>query len=87
MTMMETLVLENVCAELTHFIQSELLDESVQFDADMALANVGVSSLSTIEIVLFLERKYDMAFAEGDLIPENLYSVRTLAQCVLKNIG
>ena len=51
-------------------------------DADTDLKSAGIDSFSTVEILLFIERKYGTAIPDDKLIPENFRTLRTLASTV-----
>jgi hypothetical protein len=48
------------------------------------LGDVYKRQMSIIELVLFIERKFNVAISEKDLSPENLKSIQTLAECTFK---
>lgn len=68
--------------ELVTFIQQTILDESVKISPNDCLKDAGVDSFSIVEIILFIERKFDYAISEEMLLPENFYSVQTIAALI-----
>ena len=70
-----------ITKELCEFLKKNILTEDAVVDKDTVLADVGVDSYSTIELLLFLERKFNIIVPEGDLTRENLKTVSTLASC------
>ena len=81
---MEKLSIENICHELVIYVQKNILDDSVTITPETLFNQVGLDSMSIIELVLFIERKFKVAILEKDLIPDNLKSIRTLAECTFK---
>lgn len=81
---MEKISKENICNELVLYIQKNILDGSVTLTSETPFKQIGLDSMSIIELVLFIERKFNVAISEKDLIPENLISVRSLAECTFK---
>ncbi|UXP33044.1 acyl carrier protein [Reichenbachiella agarivorans] len=77
---------EQIKSDLIEFIKSEILDASIEIDADTPLSDAGVDSFSVIELVLFLERKHGITIQEKDMLPQNFKSVASLAQCAVKSI-
>lgn len=81
---MEKISEELICSELLLFVQSSILDSSVSITPDNRFSDIGIDSMSIIELVLFIERKFEVAISEKDLTPENLKSIQTLAECTFK---
>ncbi len=81
---MEKISIENICHELVIYVQKNILDDSVTITPETLFNQVGLDSMSIIELVLFIERKFKVAILEKDLIPDNLKSIRTLAECTFK---
>jgi acyl carrier protein len=81
---MEKISKEHICNELLLFVQSAILDSSVSITPDTLFSDIGIDSMSIIELVLFIERKFEVAISEKDLTPENLKSIQTLAECTFK---
>ena len=78
--------LENIIEELSTFIQESILDQSISFDEDLTFKELGIDSVAIIQIVLLIERKYGITMTEKDLTPDNLKSIKTLADFTFKNI-
>ena len=81
---MEKISEELICSELLLFVQSSILDSSVSITPDKRFSDIGIDSMSIIELVLFIERKFEVAISEKDLTAENLKSIQTLAECTFK---
>lgn len=45
---------------------------------DASLASVGLSSIDMINLMLALEAEFDITFEQGDITPENFYSIATI---------
>ncbi|NJM24921.1 MAG: acyl carrier protein [Bacteroidia bacterium] len=75
-------MIEEAGRELTAFISKNLVDPSRKVEMDTSFESLGIDSLSIIELVLFIERKYKISFPEEDLVKQNFSSVRTLATCL-----
>ena len=76
---MEKISIENICHELVIYVQKNILDDSVTITPETLFNQVGLDSMSIIELVLFIERKFKVAILEKDLIPDNLKYIRNLA--------
>lgn len=67
--------------ELIAFIENDILDVGLKISKDTAFADAGLDSMSIIQLILFIERKFGLAIPDTHLLPENLVSVNTLAKC------
>ncbi|HEY8936904.1 MAG TPA: acyl carrier protein [Cyclobacteriaceae bacterium] len=78
---------EEISHELCAFIRKSIVDNKIVVESDTLFNQIGIDSLSTIELVLFIERKFKVALPEQELIPENFKSVRTLAECTKRHFS
>jgi acyl carrier protein len=76
----------DICNELIGYVKSNLADSSITIAKETPFNQIGLDSSSIIELVLFIERKFQVTVPEGDLVPDNLKSVEALAQCTYKYI-
>ena len=74
--------LDSIRAALCEFIRNNLAAPGVTVQADTPLSELGLDSFSIIEIVLFIERNYQLSLPDEALNKENLYSAGTVAVCV-----
>ena len=70
---------DDLAGELLSFIRLRILADNTDFSADTPLQKVGIDSVSLLEILLYLERQFDIFIADESLTPENISSVRRLA--------
>lgn len=73
-----------IIAEIKKYIEKNILAEGVQITADTDLKQVGIDSFSTVEIILFIERKFGVAIPDEKLIPDNFKTLNSLAAIVLE---
>jgi acyl carrier protein len=76
--------IEEIENQLLHFLKSNIIDKSVEANKDIPFQTLKIDSLSTVEMILFLERKYQVTIPEHELVPDNFKSVKTLAACALR---
>jgi acyl carrier protein len=81
---MDTLKPESLAHELCRYIESNIVDKSIHVQPDTPFGKLGIDSLSTIELVLFLEREFKITLPEQELIPENFLTANTLANCAMR---
>jgi len=70
---------DTLAGDLLSFIRSRILADNVDFSVDTPLEKVGIDSVSLLEILLYLERQFDIYIADESLTAENISSVRRLA--------
>ncbi len=68
--------------ELIDFLRNNIVAQGVEFDQDKQLRNVGIDSLSMVEILLFVERRFGIWIPDSHLTRSNLATVSSLANCV-----
>jgi acyl carrier protein len=73
-----------IIAEIKKYIESNILAEAVQINADTNLKQAGIDSFSTVEIILFIERKFGVTIPDEKLIPENFKTIQALAATVVE---
>jgi acyl carrier protein len=71
-----------IIEEIKKYIQKNILAEAVQIDANTNLKQVGIDSFSTVEIILFIERKFGVSIPDEKLLPENFKTLKSLAATV-----
>ncbi len=71
-----------IIEEIKKYIQQNILAESVHIDAGTQLKQAGIDSFSTVEIILFIERKFGVSIPDEKLIPDNFKTLQSLAETV-----
>ncbi|MCC6544377.1 MAG: acyl carrier protein [Nitrospirae bacterium] len=80
--------IETISEEVCCFLRKNIIAEGVSFDENSSLSSLGIDSFSIIEILLFIERRYNIVVPESDLTPDNLRSVASLTRCIhSKSLG
>lgn len=74
--------MEEKIAELTRFIEENILADHVELNPDTVLKDIGVDSFSIVEIVLFIERKWGVLIPDHLMVPETFSTVRNLATII-----
>ncbi|MBK8341781.1 MAG: acyl carrier protein [Flavobacteriales bacterium] len=74
---------QELAEELCAYLRSHVLARQVSIDPDQPFAQLGIDSMSIIELVLYIERKHGVALPDNALHPENLRTARALARCTL----
>ena len=71
-----------IIEEIKKYIEKNILSVDVKIDATTDLKQVGIDSFSTVEIILFIERKYGAMIPDDKLIPDNFKTLQALAATV-----
>ena len=71
-----------IIAEIKKYIQKNILAEGVQIDATTNLKQAGIDSFSTVEIILFIERKFGVSIPDEKLLPDNFKTLQSIAATV-----
>jgi len=74
-------------ADLCRFLVDELLDPSVAFDDHAELSALGVDSFALMEVLLFVERQWNVQVPVELLTPENTHTAAALSACVAEVMG
>jgi len=72
-------------ADIRSFIADNFLfrEDRASLDADESLLEAGlIDSTGVLELVAFLERRFDIRIPDEDMLPENLDSIRGLVAYV-----
>jgi len=77
---------EKISNDLIVFVKDNIVDKTVDLMPDTLLKSIGVDSFSVIELVLFLERKYNIQLKEKDMLAENFMSIQALSKCAIRYI-
>ena len=71
-----------IIAEIKKYIENNILAAGMQVDAATDLKHVGIDSFSTVEIILFIERKFGVSIPDEKLVPENFRTLKALSLVV-----
>lgn len=73
-----------IIAEIKNYIEKNIIAGTVKIDADTNLKQAGIDSFSTVEIILFIERKFGVAIPDEKLVPDNFKTLQALSATVLE---
>jgi acyl carrier protein len=71
-----------ITADIKKYIETNILSAEVKIDAATDLKQAGIDSFSTVEIILFIERRYGVAIPDEKLIPGNFKTLQALSAIV-----
>ena len=73
-----------IIVEIKNYIEKNILAQAAQIDATTNLKQAGIDSFSTVEIILFIERKFGVSIPDEKLIPDNFKTLEALASTVMQ---
>ena len=76
---MKPISVDHIFDEIGKFVETDIFDQSFSFDNSLSFKDLGIDSFAIIQIILFIERKYNVKIETDDLIPKNLESIHSLA--------
>ena len=71
-----------IIEEIKKYIEKNILAKAVHIDSETNLKQAGIDSFSTVEIILFIERRFGVSIPDEKLLPENFKTLQTLAVIV-----
>ncbi len=71
---------EEIAELLCAFLRDNVLAEDVEITPDTELSHIGVDSFSLMELVLYIERQFNLSLPAESLNPETIASVRSLSE-------
>ena len=58
----------------------------VEFDPDSRLAEIGLTSMDMVNLMLGVEAEFDFTIPQSEITPENFKSIRTLQQMIVRQL-
>lgn len=80
----------NIKKEIEQFIITTFMfgiNEIPFEETDSFLENGLLDSIGILELVEFIEKKYDITCEDDELIPENLDSLQNVAEYIIKKVN
>jgi acyl carrier protein len=71
-----------IIADIKKYVENNILSADVKIDAATDLKQAGIDSFSTVEIILFIERRYGVSIPDEKLIPDNFKTLQALSAIV-----
>ena len=71
-----------IITDLQRFIVKNILAGDVILGPETALQNAGIDSFSLVEILLFIQEKYEIQVPDNQMLPDNFKSLTSLARMV-----
>ena len=81
---MEPLREADVEAKLIEEISAILSKEPASIQADVPLHNLGIDSMSFVELLVFIEKAFHLRLIDSGLAREDFETIRSLARCICR---
>jgi len=85
---MHTITLENMAKELRQFIVDNFLfgRDKPFSNEDSLIENGLIDSTGVLELIAFLEEKYDIRMEQAEIVPDNLDSIQRLSDFIRRKL-
>lgn len=83
-------MLTAITNEIRRFIEDNFLfreDRAALSESDSLLDAGLIDSTGILELVAFLEQRFEIRMADADIVPENLDSIRTISTYVERKLA
>jgi len=71
-----------IIADIKKYIENNILSADVTIGPASDLKQAGIDSFSTVEIILFIERRYGVVIPDEKLVPDNFKTLKALTAIV-----
>lgn len=72
---------EQIIEQLSAYLQKRFLAKDVVLETDMPFAEIGIDSMTVVELVMYLEEEFGIVIPANELTGDNLRSLQSLARC------
>ena len=76
-----------IIEDLSLYLSTQVFADKSKVKADVPLKSIGMDSLAWMEVILFVERKYQISFPLEYLTPEVIDNLQTFSRCLAKIIS
>lgn len=75
-----------IAEELSNYLVKNVLAAGIKLKSNEPFSAVEIDSVTVIELVMFIEEKFRIEIPADQLLPENMSSIDSLADCALANL-
>jgi len=72
---------EKITEQLSVYLKTRFLAKDVVLEAEMPFADIGIDSMTVVELVMYIEEEFGIVIPANELTSNNLQSMHTLADC------
>ena len=70
---------------LSAYLKKRFLASGVEIQPANKFADIGIDSMSVVELVMFIEEEFGIVIPADQLTTDNLASLSSLANCAIQN--
>ena len=80
------MVLRNdIAAQVSVYLCKRFLAKGVKLEEAMHFAEIGIDSMTVVELVMFIEEEFGIVIPANQLTNDNLKSMESLVNCAVSN--
>lgn len=72
---------EHIIEQLSAYLKKRFLAKDVVLEAEMPFADIGIDSMTVVELVMYIEEEFGIVIPANELTGNNLRSLDSLAEC------
>lgn len=70
---------------LSAYLRKRFLAKDAKLESDTAFAELGIDSMTVVELVMFIEEEFGITIPADQLTGDNLRSLQSLTDCAIQN--
>ncbi len=71
---------------MIQFLKANVLAEGIEISANTPFTELGIDSVTVIELVMHIDDEFGIDIPPSDLTEENMASVAALANCAMRSV-
>ena len=76
---------DTIEAQVSDYLTKRFLAKGVKLEASMAFAELGIDSMTVVELVMYIEEEFGIEIPADQLTGDNLKSLESLVNCAISN--
>lgn len=76
---------DKIEAQVSAYLTKRFLAKGVKLEASMSFAELGIDSMTVVELVMYIEEAFGIEIPADQLTGDNLKSLESLANCAAAN--
>jgi acyl carrier protein len=75
----------DIINQLTAYLKKRFLASGVEIQATDKFADIGIDSMTVVELVMFIEEEFGIEIPADQLTGDNLATLDSLSNCAIQN--
>lgn len=76
---------QQITSCVSDYLKKRFLAKEVVFEPTQKFADLGIDSMTVVELVMFIEEEFGIVIPADQLTGDNLSSLESLADCAVQN--